>query len=172
MTDNYHLAICELFNPTIHGFVENVSSKDVETHYLVNETLSPDQLTFDYTDKDPWNFDNLAIYACWRTSKFQSMDAVLCNHNYIRNYRNIMSNEHMHLPNIVKSFTLPGGELVAVIKMFWLKCIQRKWKKIVQQRKLVIQHRKQSKSLIYREIHHTWPLDCRILPTLQGMFYE
>ena len=172
MSQKYHLAICELFNRSVHGIVENVSSKDVETHYLVNETILPSDIIFNYLDPDDQNLDNLANYVDWRVQRFQSLHPDACHHKYIRNYSNIMTDENIHLPKIVKMITLPGGERVALIKMFWLKCIQRKWREVVRQRNNILQQRTQNNALLYRELHHTWPEDCRTLPSLKGMLHR
>ena len=52
-------------------------------------------------------------------------------------------------------------ELVATIKTFWLRLIQRKWKRIYKQRKHIIRERMRFGSLRQREMTGKW----RIIPS-------
>jgi hypothetical protein len=70
---------------------------------------------------------------------------------------------------IVKYETLPTGEMVGYIKTFWLKIIQRKWKKLMREKKLLIALRGTPKELLYREKHGKWSKHLSELPTLKGM---
>ena len=66
---------------------------------------------------------------------------MITNHNYIK-------------LEIVEIDELNGGETVGYIKTFWLKILQRKWKKKFKKRKIIIQ--KAYKMLKYREIYGNW----------------
>ena len=61
------------------------------------------------------------------------------------------------------------GTYSVVIKTFWLKIIQRKWKKIFNERKQILSKRMQLSSMIHREIHGTWPISIRSMPGLLGL---
>ena len=49
-------------------------------------------------------------------------------HPYIRNYNHI--NKNILSIQIAKNIILKGGESVAILKTFWIKIIQRTWKKV------------------------------------------
>ena len=70
---------------------------------------------------------------------------------------------------VVDYFTLPGMEMVAVWKTFWLKLIQRKWKKVFEERQRIKSNRMSTSALIYRERNGGWPSDLKYLPGLRGM---
>tara|TARA_B110000858_G_scaffold37668_2_gene42357 strand:+ start:1949 stop:2371 length:423 start_codon:yes stop_codon:yes gene_type:complete len=70
---------------------------------------------------------------------------------------------------LVDYFCLPGEEMVGICKTFWLKMIQRKWKKVYAERQRIMQKRKTTKELLHRERHGKWSSDTAHLPTLRGM---
>ena len=63
----------------------------------------------------------------------------------------------------------PDGTYSVLLKTFWLKIIQRKWKKIYKQRIEVIRQRMKIHSLKYKEINGNWPSSISYLPTLYGL---
>ena len=65
----------------------------------------------------------------------------------------------------------PLGHCVGIIKTFWIKIIQRTWKKIMKRRREVINIRKSLSSIRYRELNGRWPLNCNDIPGLNGMLY-
>jgi len=70
---------------------------------------------------------------------------------------------------IAECVYLPSQYCISILKTFWIKLIQRKWKNILKQRKNIIQKRYNINSIIYRELHGKWPIDCLIYPKLKGM---
>lgn len=70
---------------------------------------------------------------------------------------------------VVNYFCLPGQEMVGICKTFWLKMIQRKWKKIYDQRRQIIKERSTPKSIMYRERNGCWPTYLNTMPSLVGM---
>ena len=60
-------------------------------------------------------------------------------------------------------------EMVAYHKTFWLRIIQRKWKKIYKQRREIIKKRKLMKSLNIRSLYGKWPKGLCNIPKLCGM---
>lgn len=77
----------------------------------------------------------------------------------------------MHNPkvDIMQLHILDDGTYSVIIKTFWLKLIQRKWKKIYQIRRRVLENRLQISSLYHREIHGDWPVHMRTMPGLHGL---
>lgn len=137
----YKLAICHLFHPTLHGQTEN-SDTNILGQYLVFWEVNSRNLYFNnYYNRylnDLTHFYNIII------SHFP--------HPIIRNYSNIIKRENYIKFDIVKIDTLNGLEEVAYIKTFWLKIIQRKWKKIYHNRKNLIKKLSNPKYLLKREI--------------------
>ena len=64
------------------------------------------------------------------------------------------------------------GYCEAIIKTYWLKIIQRTWKNICKNRKLIILKRLQPSALKYKEIYGRWPDNCINYPYLKGMLYK
>jgi len=77
-------------------------------------------------------------------------------------------NEKVSL-EVVDYHCLPGREMVAVCKTYWLKLIQRKWKKVYAQRKDIEKKRASIKELQYREQHGHWSNNVKSMPLLRGM---
>lgn len=77
----------------------------------------------------------------------------------------------MHNPkvDIMQLHILNDGTYSVIIKTFWLKLIQRKWKKIYQIRRRVLENRLEFSSLYHREIHGDWPVHMRTMPGLHGL---
>jgi len=139
-TSKYKLAICHLFHPTLHGHTEN-SDENILGQYLVFWEVNKNVYFNNYYNtylNDLTHFYNIII------SNFP--------HPIIRNYNSIIKRENYIKLDIVKIDTLNGLEEVAYIKTFWLKLIQRKWKKIYYNRKNLIKKLSNPKYLLEREI--------------------
>jgi hypothetical protein len=70
---------------------------------------------------------------------------------------------------IAECIYLPSDYCISILKTIWLKLIQRVWKKIYKEKKLIISLRRNINSLKHREIYGKWPNNCLIYPTLKGM---
>jgi len=166
-----NLVICELFNQHVHG-VTDESSKDIASHYLLDEILTPSDLVYDYTDPDPENLDNLANYTKFRKSRCRSIAKYQKPHQHIRNYNQLILRDEYHQPQIATCLVLSGGEHVAIIKTLWIKWIQRKWRHVFNRRKQVIQERCRASNICHKERTGNWPPQCRTLPSLKGMLHN
>ena len=60
-------------------------------------------------------------------------------------------------------------ELGVIIKTFWIRLIQRKWKKIFKERQEIICKRMNPRNLHYRSVHGNWPIGLNYLPSLKDM---
>jgi hypothetical protein len=67
---------------------------------------------------------------------------------------------------------LEDGTYAVIIKTFWLRLIQRHWKKTFQQRKKVIRGRSNMNSLRIREITGKFPAGLNRVPSLHGMLSD
>jgi hypothetical protein len=89
------------------------------------------------------------------------------DYNYINSF--IMDNPSRFRLEIAECLYLSSSHCVSILKMHWLKLIQRTWKKIYKDMKLIKLIRSHPNSLKYREIHGNWPNNCSKYPTLRGM---
>jgi hypothetical protein len=70
-------------------------------------------------------------------------------------------------PQIAQCIYLPNSECVAILKTFWIRIVQRTWKKVFKQRKEVLRQRTSLLALkkqeqVFRDSHF-------IVPSLVGM---
>ena len=150
----YKLAVCEIHNPFIHG-TDYTSDPNSSNHFLI-ETL--------YDSED--FFDEIGFIDMQSHLNFLKIcqHRVHSNHPTIRNYSKIIRDNKYMKCEIVEEDRLGGEESVGYIKTFWLKIVQRKWKKVFAERKKVLKKRKSLRALHYREIHGKWPKDCQTYP--------
>tara|TARA_A100001015_G_C14954304_1_gene698097 strand:- start:1007 stop:1537 length:531 start_codon:yes stop_codon:yes gene_type:complete len=174
---NLTLAICELHIPDLHGYT-NSSDKDIINHYMITNIVELD----DFYNED-YKVDIAIMNECYLMWLYSYIDEV-DNYNYdsdneeeldeylvrnnithpnIRNYSNIIDDGKYIKLDIVEMHELNGHEMVGFIKTFWLRILQRKWKKIFKKRKEVIRKRKFLSSLKNREINGNWSNKLRSL---------
>ena len=60
-------------------------------------------------------------------------------------------------------------DLGVIIKTFWLRLVQRTWKRIYKQRTQIIKKRLHPTNLHYRNINGRWPSELHYLPSLRDM---
>jgi hypothetical protein len=151
----YKLAICEVFHPHLHGQDEN-SSPSINTHFLVYTEVSlPDFYNQSYLAEA----DSLKRYV----NAVQRLHGTLdTTHPTVSNYTAV-TNKYIRL-EIIQSDILSGQEEVAYLKTFWLRIVQRRWKKIYKMRKELIKQRSQYKQLKERERTGNWNSHLRRFP--------
>jgi hypothetical protein len=98
------------------------------------------------------------------------------NHPYknVNNYLYYYGLIRVPNPNIqimqLKIHTFNGMESYnVIIKTYWLRLIQRHWKKIYKKRSSIIKQRIQPNNQQYKSIHGNYPLHISNLPSLSGM---
>ena len=64
---------------------------------------------------------------------------------------------------------LKGGECSAIFKTYWLKIVQREWKRIYKRRLQVKRERNTPKSIIYFERYGKWPPQINYLPGIKDI---
>ena len=193
-----NLVICEIFNKKIHGFDDN-NDPTVLGHYMVShnftkvstdsEDTDTDDTDTEDTDTDDTDtedtedtdtntnlnkikesvFYNTSFFLKMYKSTYNNLNNSMKTHSIIRNYKQIVVQQNYIQLHIAKVIYLSGSECVAILKTYWLKIIQRTWKKIYKKRCIVIALRKSPSSLFYRERHSKWPDNCLYLPSLQGL---
>jgi len=172
---NYYIGICELHNELIHGFDES-SSPTIKGHYLLMQKFSTYQkfLNHAYDDIEDDVSDNtdnsniIDLYQYKYLVLFRYTPFMQKSHEFIRNYHTIIQSLNYIQPHIVECVYLPepGGECIAIIKTFWLKIVQRTWKRIYKQRMAIL---KSIPFLRSREIGFQHTIH---VPGIRGMLYE
>lgn len=155
----YNIIICELYNELIHGRTLNLN---VKSHYLVNIRFKK----FDINALDEIVYVGRNLY----NNFINTHNSI--THPIFRNYKNIISRENYIKPEIAECIYLETDECVAILKTFWIRLIQRKWKNIIKTREEIVKKRLMPKSLKYKEMHGRWSEDCVNYPELKGMLYE
>ena len=184
--NKYDLVLCELYNRNIHGLSDD-TIQEVDGHYLVlnkfngktNRLLDDEEYDTDdnLTDNDDIDTDTDADTVISTINEFASMyneyyaDNIV-DHIIIRNYQNIINKPNYIKPEIAQCIILETQHSVAIIKTLWIKIIQRKWKKIYKERKIIMRRRMSTSSLSTRELTGRWPSHCIYLPSIQGMLYN
>jgi hypothetical protein len=155
-TSKYSLILCEFYNSNLHG------NSSLNNHYLVlfaftgfNNELRR-QIRY-------FKQNNLEIAHQIRSRNFRS------RHPLIKNYYNIICSQQYSQPQIAQCVYLPGGECVAILKTFYIRIIQRAWKKVFTQRKRIFRLRRHPQSIYQYQITGSWPLSCALLPSLRGL---
>ena len=149
-TNNYSkycLAYCEIFNSKIHG-KDDSSSKNIDSHYLIFKTLQNDEFHNDA------NFMEISNDICIIRENIRNRYSKYSNYSHpvIRNYSEILIIKNYMSLEIIECVELEGGEHVAIYKTFWLRIIQRKWKRYCESKKKRLAALLQPYGLLMREI--------------------
>ncbi len=153
----YNIVLCELYNNT-HG-TPNTNSQHLYYNYLtiyrfktlnINEI---NEIVFVYND-------------CYEFIENRNRLSP------IRNFENISTRDNYVKPEIAQCIVLESGHNVSILKTFWLRLVQRRWKNIFRNRKNILRLRCQPAALKFRETHSCWPANCAILPSIRGMLFN
>ena len=163
-TNNYSkycLAYCEIFNSKIHG-KDDSSSKNVDSHYLIFKTLQNDEFHNDA------NFMEISNDICIIRENIRNRYSKYSNYSHpvIRNYSEILIIKNYMSLEIIECDELEGGEHVAIYKTFWLRIIQRKWKRYCESKKKRLAALLQPYGLFMREIGISRFNDARFQPKI------
>ena len=146
----YNIVLCEIYNNKIHG---------VNRDALINQYMVV--ATFKHFDVAYLN----------RMSRFYNGSYVnninkITPHSCIRNYTHIITRPNYVKPEIAHSIRLEGGEQVCIIKTFWIRLIQRAWKRVFRERQYGVRRRGNPRSLMNRQLTGTWATR---MPSIKGM---
>ena len=175
----FNLVLCEIHYSPFHG-KSKLSYKNIEGHYLLihkfdgisgialdtDEEENGDDSGSDSGSDNETHISNIQqLYA----DKYASFISRHFPHKTIRNYFNIIRRPDYIKPEIGECIELNTGEQIVIIKTFWLKIIQRKWKKVFAKRQLIIKYRSNPTSLLFRQLTGKWPEYCIHMPSLNGL---
>ena len=151
----YYLAITEIYNPKKHG----EGPKDLYTHFLSSMIITSDEFMEEYpsgyiADLKMQMNSRINIYL---QNKYG--ENWYNSHPIINNYKNIINNGKDLSVEIVKGYNYTINEFpelnysFCTLQTFWLKLLQRKWKKYY---KNILLPRKNFKILQKRQITGKW----------------
>jgi hypothetical protein len=149
----YNIVLCELYNENVHGIPECYSN--VMYHYL---TIN--------------RYKKLHMDLINDIAEFLNIEYIYLpnkNHHIFKNYKNIITQVNYIKPEIAECIYLPNGECVSVIKTFWIRLIQRTWKRVFKERQNILKKRYSLKALHYKELHGRWPEYCIPYSSIKGM---
>ena len=112
-----NLILCELFHPFKYYDIDENIDENINQHYIV---------IYSYKYKGIKSFSNIN-----KDIKFIKRHQIIMYepfHPYIRNYNHI--NKNILNIQIAEKVILKGGECVAILKTFWIRIIQRTWKRV------------------------------------------
>ena len=171
--NKYHLILCELHHIRRHGKTSS-SEPNIDGHYIVYDKYEPftglsynnmqeyeeygtdseydtDSDIDEYEDRILTLHNDINIIK----SHFREISQSFGPHPIIRNYTNIVSKEDYFKPEIAQWIILPTHETIAILKTFWIRIIQRKWKKVFKLRQDNIRKYSKLTNLYSREIKPT-----------------
>ena len=160
MNNKNRLALCELHYTPIHGKT-NESYPTIESHYLLIATFKPTEQNIvlqpnvdgedsdsESSDSDDIDFDEQqnemyhlqSVMRMYRRQYHMITHTPLITnqpHKTIRNYEAIIAKPNYLQPEIVQCIVLMTRETVVVKKTFWLRLIQRTWKRVFRLRRSI-----------------------------------
>lgn len=181
MTENtrtHYLILCDIHYYKIHGKTVD-SDPHIDGHYLVYDKYEPftgKSLNMEYNSDEYYDMDEasdltygkMMLSILYRSRELRRL--VEKNpHPSIKNFSNIVSKPDYIKPEIAEVFELRTGETIAVLKTFWLRIIQKTWKKICIKRKEIIKLRCRLSNLSFKERRGYWPEECATMPSIKGM---
>ena len=132
----FNIVLCELYNEKIHGGNKN----KLNCQYMVVGA-----------------FKNFDIHYLNRMSRFYNHSYLskldkITPHSCIRNYKQIVTMSNYVKPEIAQMLLLPSGEQVCILKTFWIRMIQRAWKRVFQERHCIIRMRSNPRNILNRQL--------------------
>jgi hypothetical protein len=154
----YAIGLGMLWDGRIHGkYPEQLKDK-----WIVMDTISKKK----FGDQD--TIDDLIKFYKSHTRDLVSSLSHL-DHPVFPNYNNILQNEKYFTIDIFDMKCLSTLEIIGVKKTYWIRMIQRRWKKLYKERLNIITKRNNPEALKYRQIHGKWSQDLSHLPSIRDI---
>lgn len=169
----FNLVLCELHNPYIHGKTKT-SCPTIDSYHMLISKFNP------FTGIPFYEDHNLVVIIDSEyeetiedvqeeyIDEYAEIDLPI-PHPTIRNYENIIRRNDYIKPEIGLCVELPTGENVVIIKTYWIKIIQRAWKRLYKERREIINGQKMIESISTRKMTGLFPNKYRYLPTINGL---
>ena len=166
LTNKFDLVLCELYYKPYHGSYGNINS-----HYLLFSRFK--QLDEDDDSNDFYmnynTLDDIYDVGNWIYENYEEPKE---SHPTIRNYSQIVESDKYLKPEIAEVIELATGEYVCILKTFWLRLIQRKWKKIYKRRMEIVRKRMNPNNFMHFQRTGYWLDECKYLPSIYGMMND
>ena len=107
-------------------------------------------------NSSPHISENFLIYSTIELDEFMTGEHKE-EERYLRRY-------NIRLEIVQAAELMPGQEHVAYLKTFWLRIVQRCWKKVFKARQLFLKQRSSIKALAERQRTGKWALELRNYP--------
>lgn len=189
----YCLARCELYCQKSHGPLNSPPCPIAINKIICMESFENDEY-IDYINNHLWKDMYMYMTSIFGSSfirnnykkivdeYFLNNEPVInsnqiCKKKFINKLYLLLKNNALMDPfnnniNIIQKIIIPldiGDYTTCIIKTFWIKLIQRNWKKIYSIRKQIIKNRMTPNNIFYREIHGIWPYKINYLPTIRDI---
>ena len=154
----YCLGLTEIYHRLAHGY-NSLSAIDIESHFLLHSYVNRNECfesmqtnenfpryTHDdtevfWTDMDRYMhswYVNFISNLEFRLRHLRNLPSSYCPessqslqaHPIVRNYLKIATHPYLNRLQIVEVHRLETGEDIAILKTFWIRIFQRKWKRI------------------------------------------
>lgn len=147
---NYSLCIIEPYFSAFHGPWErrNLPSKNNGT-FICQHII--ELFDFYHEQEDVQEL----IYHMENWIRFAQQNYRM-NHPIIENFWKLHNKKYFCQLNIAKTYETETGELMCILKTFWIRIFQRKFRNYIAKKKKIISMRKNPKQLFYRSIHGRW----------------
>lgn len=132
----YSLAFCEIHHPRIHGgdrYTPRNRFTPPRGHWLSMWPLSVSNLL-----RGVHRWHSIALSESYILYTHHPRTA---HHPDIRNFERILLHPRYSELQIVEVYDGPGEETLCVLKTFWIRILQRKWKRIFSERQRLIAYR-------------------------------
>lgn len=150
----YSIVLCELHYTPFHGKTKD-SDPSIDSHYLligkfhpitnylITEDYDTDEEVDEEVDEDDEieeapNLKNMLKFYKGKYKKYKEIHVSVKPHETIRNYFQIVTRDDYLKPELGECILLPTQEIIVICKTFWIRIIQKKWKKILKTRKDII----------------------------------
>jgi hypothetical protein len=145
---NYELSYIELYNTSRHGDLSDLSIKKqnyIQNNYLLMHSIKPESF-LKQTERVTKIIEKAQKYY---TQVIQQTNA---NYNFQNNHASL---------DIIKRVN-NDEYTFAIVKTFWLKIFQRRWKKVYQNKQHITKKMRNPQNLFHRQIHGKWPFNTNI----------
>ena len=127
--EGHYITIFTIKNPIKYlKFIQSISKMDNETYY---------RYICENANTELHQHQEILFHIMNRTKKMPFIGS----HPLIKNFLHVQESLYPQL-QLFEKIILPSGESISILKTFWIKCIQRKWKKICKYNKTIVEKMK------------------------------
>ena len=150
---------------------ETDSETDSETEPQTNHSqlVSQTPNLSNYKIINEFKYLNIQQKFCLHVYENNLLNNENIHHPLIQNYKNIIKRKNYIKPEIFQKVYLKGGECCAILKTFWIRIVQRSWKRVFKERVRIRQLRKRIVAIMYWQMTNKWPDDCAYMPSIKHM---